>query len=385
MKKLLLSMCFSGCMLASHSQYIKRFHLSVTLRGLEDNTTVCLLRFDTEMKKNDTVGIARSTGDSFYFTGPIQEEGEIYTIRISPGIERKADFSQSSNQHKQDLQLRLFLESGKAEISGNLNDLLTQNPEGKMQINGLPAYRDWISFSRKETDMVNRINTLQEKALQDYSVHQNADSLGNSIQELSRNLLKFKEKWIDSNSSSLIAPYIILFNQADLRWFTNQYKKLSSDARKSKYGKELDKFIAVEKNLQNGSVLPSFSLPATNGDTLHFTNIVNAHKFTLIDFWASWCGPCRGEFKLLKEMYAQFQNKGFGIIAISTDKHEEAWKKALEQDKIPWFNVWATPNTRILSACNITRLPTSFLVDRSGRIIKRDPTMEELTKILKTL
>jgi peroxiredoxin len=134
-----------------------------------------------------------------------------------------------------------------------------------------------------------------------------------------------------------------------------------------------------------GSVAPDISLPDPNGQVLSLSALRG--KMVLVDFWASWCGPCRVTNKKIKPLYEAYQAAGFEIYGVSVDNNAEAWKKAIKADGITWLQVnqpgnWESPVAR---AWGIEQLPTSYLLDKEGRIIATDPSYEELKRWLSAL
>lgn len=118
--------------------------------------------------------------------------------------------------------------------------------------------------------------------------------------------------------------------------------------------------------------------------------IANLHslkgKIVLIDFWASWCGPCRVSNELLVDVYTQFNKFGFEILSISLDTKKDAWKKAILDDNLPWKTHGNDPkgwDSPIATMYGVEQLPTSFLINEEGIIIAIDPEAENLPKILK--
>lgn len=102
-------------------------------------------------------------------------------------------------------------------------------------------------------------------------------------------------------------------------------------------------------------------------------------KVVLVDFWASWCPPCRKANPELVAIYSQFKTKGFEIFGVSIDEDRAAWKKAIAQDKLPWTQViesgWDGP---VASAWKLQQVPSSFLLDARGRVIARDLSPTQL-------
>lgn len=110
-------------------------------------------------------------------------------------------------------------------------------------------------------------------------------------------------------------------------------------------------------------------------------------KVTLIDFWASWCGPCRNENPNVVALYNEFHSKGFNIIGVSLDSNLEKWKQAILKDKITWTQIsnlkeWNDPIARTYE---VNQIPSTFLLDSSGKIVAIDLRGEELKNKIKEL
>jgi peroxiredoxin len=127
------------------------------------------------------------------------------------------------------------------------------------------------------------------------------------------------------------------------------------------------------------------ALPTLTGDTVRLSSLKG--KVVLLDFWASWCGPCRTSNKELVRLYPKYKSKGFEILGVSLDEDLSKWKKAIEKDKITWLQVnepggW---DARTAVKWDISAIPTSFLIDRDGKLLAMDLSGKELEKAIKHL
>jgi thiol-disulfide isomerase/thioredoxin len=134
-----------------------------------------------------------------------------------------------------------------------------------------------------------------------------------------------------------------------------------------------------------GQTSPEIAMKDINGKVHKLSDLKG--KVVLIDFWASWCGPCRKTMPGLVSLYQQYKSKGFEIYGISIDDNKAAWKKAVADDKITWLQVnepggW---NGATATAWNLEQIPASFLLDKNGKVIAVDPSREQIESYLKKL
>ena len=126
--------------------------------------------------------------------------------------------------------------------------------------------------------------------------------------------------------------------------------------------------MAMAAKVQSGNPVPSISYPDQNGK-MHGLEKYKG-KYLLIDFWASWCGPCRAAIPKVKQLYSEYKDKGLDVLSVSIDDDKAAWKKAMKEENMPWEQLLSPDKYKTMEQFQFSGIPTIYLIDPSGRIIK---------------
>jgi len=189
------------------------------------------------------------------------------------------------------------------------------------------------------------------------------------------------DSFIQKNPKSIVSAYI-LYREYSYRLTPEELVRatnlLDASLQKTQYVNVLNELVTTLKKVQVGSKAIDFALPDTTGNEIKLSS--HFGKVLLLDFWASWCPPCRAENPNLVKIYQKYKDKGFTIYAVSLDKKKEAWLKGIHDDKLTWTHVsdltfW---NSSAAKLYGIRAIPSNVLIDEKGTIIAKNLKGEAL-------
>jgi thiol-disulfide isomerase/thioredoxin len=233
---------------------------------------------------------------------------------------------------------------------------------------------------------VSRLYSLKMTATDDNSLkikfQKSLDSLDLELDQLvDKNKIISKQlefEFIKKNPNSFIAPdlldYLLMQEEKQIPYDTikNLYNKLAPEVKISYGGKQLAEKLNHFKNSSIGSLAPDFEVNDLNNNSFQLKSFRNM-KYVLLDFWASWCAPCREDFPFLKEMYSKYKDKDFEIIGITKDEKLDVWRNTIQKENIEkWkhFSIKENKST-IEDTYAVTAIPVKILIDKDGNIIGR--------------
>ncbi|TXH23246.1 MAG: AhpC/TSA family protein [Chitinophagaceae bacterium] len=163
------------------------------------------------------------------------------------------------------------------------------------------------------------------------------------------------------------------------------FNKLSERLRTSDEGKALQERINIAKRTNIGKTIMDFTQNDVNGKPFTLSSLKG--KYILLDFWASWCGPCRSESPFILDVYNKYKNKNFEVVAVSLDDDRDKWVKAIAQDGMPWIQLsdLAGVKNKVAVQYGVRAIPQNFLISPDGIIVAKDLRGEEIEKKLTEL
>jgi thiol-disulfide isomerase/thioredoxin len=186
----------------------------------------------------------------------------------------------------------------------------------------------------------------------------------------------------------LVYNNIMSMQNAPEQDMINFYNQLPERARDNVYAKKALQYIQRMTADEMGKIAPDFTLLDINGRPVTLSSF-RGKNYVLVDFWATWCGPCRAEFPALKAAQTQYASKGLVILGVSIDADKEKWKTMLAKpDFTNWTHVWdgpSGPNQVVQTLYNVPSIPRNFLLDKSGKVIARNLRGADVEQKLKEL
>ncbi len=305
------------------------FQITVTIKGLKDGCSVSLIQARTR----DTLasGIIRQA--VVVLRGAMPKGTEYCFLVLDSSLKLKPS--------------QTFLP---VNAKQKLNADLAEWP--KIELVGSSAHRDYL-------DLVALWDTWKARMDNDTTV-------GN----LRRSA--FKDFVLQRSGSLYIADFVARAD--DVFSFKDRqeiFQSLSPVAKYSYFGGKLTLALQTEQRrlqVTKESKLQDFSYVDKSGTSHSIYHVISKNKLTLIDFWASWCKPCREQFPKLKQLYALYHNRGLEIIGVALNDEEGDWKAAVQKDELPWLNGRDKDDTAY-HLFDLQQIPAYVLVDQEGRLL----------------
>jgi len=340
------------------------FTIQGRVDGMADGTMIYLNKaVDGELSPLDSVKLKNG---SFTFKGKTEDDVPVrYVSYKLPKYEKWTDFFLESGT------ITMSLSKDKDSVIGTQYNNLYQDIKDRMFVNS--TKQDSIHFR------------LGHDALQE----EQKSSMEKELQDLRKEMTGIYRSAMSDN----------ITNPVGIMMFKLFYKKNTPTANEELLKRIPEKYqndetiVNIRKTIKNalatmaGKQFVDFTLQTPEGNDLKLSDVVGKGKVVLVDFWASWCGPCRASMPQLKEIYNKFKDKGFEIVGVSLDNKKEAWTGAIKTLELPWKQMsdlkgWNCEGARLY---DVRAIPHTVLIDKDGTIVARMLSAEELETKLSQL
>ena len=350
MRKLLLSIVAASMTLAACNAQ-SGYKVTGTVEGMPDGKAIIATVNGSSL---DTLAKADVKNGSFEFTGNVSEPTGAYIMVIG---QRGA--------------IPFMLENANITVNAGQAGLTVTGSEGQK------IYDQFMAIN----------TTTQQEAMklqQEYQAANGDQAKMQAVQEAYAKLMtdaQAKEtELIKANPDSYVSTFVIVSSMGQMEYeqLKERYNLLGEKAKASAQGKAIAAQIAKLESTAIGQIAPNFTITTPEGESISLYDIKG--KVKLIDFWASWCGPCRGENPHVVEIYKEYHPKGLEIFGVSLDNNKEAWVKAIADDGLVWkhgsdLKGWQSAPAQLYS---VSGIPHTVLLEENKKIIANNLRGDEL-------
>ncbi|MCB9202048.1 MAG: AhpC/TSA family protein [Flavobacteriales bacterium] len=338
-----------------------QFQLSGTLENIPNAKMVYLVEFDNDNYNLTTLDSAEIKDNKFKFLGTkVEPETAIFRID-SIGL------------------FKTILEKGKISLNVKRED---SNNSLVAKAFGTPTIDEINAF----TDEIKPIIDSAQKLYLQFKTNPNPkerEQIQTKIDSINTQITDFTNNYIKQNTNSFWSLMLLkerfAYNES-VDEVNSLFNSLDEKLKKSNLGLEIQKEIDTKKQTSVNATAPEFSAQNSNGELESLHNSLG-EKVTILDFWASWCGPCRMENKNLVAIFKKYKDKGLNIVSVSLDQDTEKWKNAILQDKLTWTNLSiSNPQSEVIKKYQINAIPLTIILDKNGTITSKNLRGEELEK-----
>lgn len=341
------------------------YRVTVTLSDLDSGRMLMSYREGDQWKRDSAQGVH----GQYEFTGKTP-------------VTRKAYLNVLGERGRT---LALYLENGKITVTTKKDSL------DKVVATGTPTNNDNASLQQQKAAVNARFSAVTDAyRAADKSNQALLDSLDKAYEDVEKSNRTTTLAFIKEHPSSLVSAfeiYELYIYNPDVAEFEGAYNLLDSSVRVSTIGQEVSRQLDIAKRTDINQLAPDFTLNDTNDKPVMLSSLRG--KYLLIDFWASWCGPCRRENPRLVKAYQAYNKKGFEIVGVSLDNpgDRDKWLEAIKKDKLAWLQLsdlkgW---ECAVAKQYGIQAIPMNFLLDPEGRIVAKGLNGEQLSAKLATL
>ena len=279
------------------------------------------------------------------------------------------------------LNIPFFIEPGTIKIK------LSTTP-GVSRVGGTHINDEWQRLNDSTMVLGKEMDNIAEKMYtNEHATEEEQQQMMKQVELLNKQfgsiVTNFAERNIKNEFGCFLLTYYpeeIIPNKERMRLID----MLPTERRQRADIQQIMQLIGNAEKTGEGSMLEDFTLPSTEGAPMSIMSEVKKNRITIIDFWASWCAPCRQEMPFMVELYKQYKDKGLGIVGISLDDNGDAWKQATNQLGIAWPQMsdlkgWECEAARMF---NVTAIPHTIVVDQSGKILRHGLRGQQLKEFI---
>ncbi|MDO5522537.1 MAG: TlpA disulfide reductase family protein [Bacteroidia bacterium] len=283
-------------------------------------------------------------------------------------------------------------------ILENTNYNITILEDGDTYIEGGSIHPDVLGYRQSEEYIVLRdaYTIGMDEAFEDVDMDNEEQ-----VMEARRAMTEYEDKLfaytaeqgprvIEGNYPTITKMFALIFNQNWEKYPPDKIRELLNEYEKEvgphpdlvlfrNNVEQSEQMMANQQNVSNGAPYREITGQSRDGNTVQLSDVVAENKYTLLEFWASWCGPCRAEIPNLKKVYEKYKSQGLEIISVSLDSDQAHWTNALDDEKTTWINILVNNDFKNpdVAQYGVMGVPASFLINNEGIIVANNQELRE--------
>ena len=259
--------------------------------------------------------------------------------------------------------------------NGDINVVISRSEQPK--VGGTKANDAWQQLNDVQTEFSDKFDRMSTALYSEEITGERRDSLMSEYaateKEMMAKVIDIAEANLDNEMGFFVVTSMAGSQEIDPERLKSMIGRMPAEYQQRQQIADIKKLLAAAENVAKGKTMPAFSLPTPEGKELSVVEEVAKNKITILDFWASWCGPCCEEMPNMVSIYGKYKDKGLGIIGISLDNDKEAWTKALVDMNMTWTQVgdmkgWKTEAVELFQ---VSAIPFVVVVDQKGTILEK--------------
>ena len=356
MKKLFIALAAIGLFFTSCNQG-EQFKLTGNISGQSEGKVYLSKVQDNELVKVDSAVLKEGV---FEFVGNVSSP-EMYHIQLD-GQKEVADF---------------FLENANIELSADAEKLSEAKVVGSMEQDVYVKYQESQKFFNEKLDALYKEYRTARQTQDQAKV----DSILGITRKLEVEKKTVTDEFLANNATTVVSGYLRyrMSEGMELNELEELYNLLAENVKASIYGIKIKEKIDLINNVAVGKQAPDFTLDTPEGQPLSLSSFKG--KVVVIDFWASWCGPCRKENPHMVELYNEVHEKGVEFLGVTLDDNKEKWLKAIDDDGLLWGQVF-DKGGKAAYKYDVPAIPFTVVIDKEGKIVAKDVFGDELKAVI---